>query len=110
MKGFYTIFLTSLLGQGILAKTAAPKLNQYRSIDDCKADKNIISHASPSLGSTRDVDASTVAVYLVAGSAHAGQHYYPRGANLPKSTQDSPLAMGECIYLPGGTRQIYKDL
>ncbi|PVI01590.1 hypothetical protein DM02DRAFT_654329 [Periconia macrospinosa] len=103
MKGSYAIVLTFLLGQGVLA--ANPKLNQYASIDDCKNDRNIISHASPSLWSCHKVDGRTQAVYLVVGDGDAGQYYF---TGCDEHNTRNRLATGQCITLPAGTTEIGK--
>ncbi|PVH98539.1 hypothetical protein DM02DRAFT_657239 [Periconia macrospinosa] len=92
MKGFSTVIFASLLSQGVLA--ANPKLNQYRSVEDCKKDKNIISHSSPSMNDCRAIDTNTRAVYLVIGGGSAGQHFYKPG-------QAGRLQTGTCLEMTG---------
>ncbi|KAH8726760.1 hypothetical protein GQ44DRAFT_725935 [Phaeosphaeriaceae sp. PMI808] len=40
-----------------------PKLNQYRSMDDCRKDKNILFHAAPSSGNCYNLDGQTGAFF-----------------------------------------------
>ncbi|QIX01113.1 hypothetical protein AMS68_006630 [Peltaster fructicola] len=101
-----SIFLSTVLAGAALA--ANSKLNQYANINDCNNDKNIISHASPVVGSCHQIDAKTGAVYLVTGSGAAGEVYsaYANGGCSGKVTE-APVPEGKCVTLPAGTVSMY---
>ncbi|KAH9896170.1 hypothetical protein F4778DRAFT_783450 [Xylariomycetidae sp. FL2044] len=53
-------------GQSLQAR-AKPKLNQYRSMEDCKNDKDILYHAAPVMGNCYDLDSKTGAFFYNTG-------------------------------------------
>ncbi|KAE9365783.1 hypothetical protein N431DRAFT_472378 [Stipitochalara longipes BDJ] len=104
MKCSYTIFLSTLLGGGVLA--ANSKLNQYASLSDCQSDSNIISHSSPVLDTCHAVDSRTGALFLVTGGGASGALFYWFDTNDCAGDDKGTLSEGSCIAAPSGIQGI----
>ncbi|KAE9367203.1 hypothetical protein N431DRAFT_495501 [Stipitochalara longipes BDJ] len=104
MKYSYTIFLSTLLGGGVLA--ANSKLNQYASISDCQSDVNIISHSSPVLDTCHTIDSRTGALFLVTGGGASGAKFYWYDVNDCSGDDKGTLSEGSCIAAPGGIESV----
>ncbi|GJN85347.1 hypothetical protein PLIIFM63780_008914 [Purpureocillium lilacinum] len=76
-------------GHSLLARDK-PKLNQYRTMDDCLHDRNILYHAAPSTGNCYDLDGKTGAFF-----------YNTAGFLLSRANKDIGCA-GDWIGLRGG--------
>ncbi|KAF2128746.1 hypothetical protein P153DRAFT_357271 [Dothidotthia symphoricarpi CBS 119687] len=50
-----------------LATRDAVKLNQYRTMDDCRNDRNILYHAAPVSGTCYNIDGQTGAFFINTG-------------------------------------------
>ncbi|KAF2020564.1 hypothetical protein BU24DRAFT_416234 [Aaosphaeria arxii CBS 175.79] len=57
------------------------KLNQYRSMDDCNNDRNILYHAAPVSGRCYDIDGQTGAFFINTGGFQGSKLYTGSGCN-----------------------------
>ncbi|ETS74341.1 hypothetical protein PFICI_14207 [Pestalotiopsis fici W106-1] len=65
-------------GHSLLARDRV-KLNQYRTLDDCKNDRNILFHAAPPANNCYDLDKQTGAFFYNTGGYLLSQgKFYPQ--------------------------------
>ncbi|PVI03071.1 hypothetical protein DM02DRAFT_652872 [Periconia macrospinosa] len=57
------------------------KLNQYRSLDDCKNDRNILFHAAPISGTCYNIDSQTRGIFFNTGGFLSSRFYRNAGCN-----------------------------
>ncbi|KAJ6437320.1 Heterokaryon incompatibility protein 6, OR allele [Purpureocillium lavendulum] len=82
-------------GHSLLARDK-PKLNQYRSMDDCLHDRNILYHAAPSTGNCYDLDGKTGAFFYNT----AGFLLSRETVALESSEAASYVALSYCWHNP----------
>ncbi|KAK0639617.1 hypothetical protein B0T16DRAFT_299912, partial [Cercophora newfieldiana] len=80
-----------------------PKLNQYRTLADCNADRNILYHAAPVSGRCYDLDGATGAFFWNTGGMLNPRVYTNRGCT---GTEDPLSQNGRCIEK--GNKNSYK--
>ncbi|KAI1844702.1 hypothetical protein JX265_007039 [Neoarthrinium moseri] len=102
MKTSCVIFIAAFLqsatalpseGAAKLEARAKPKLNQYASVEDCQADKNILYHAAPVTGRCYDLDDKTGAFFSNAGGRWFPTVYTEKGCGGESYVLTT---MGEC--------------
>ncbi|KAK3352220.1 hypothetical protein B0T25DRAFT_541434 [Lasiosphaeria hispida] len=94
MKSQILLLIAAALPSTLAAK---PKLNQYRSVDDCNNDRNILYHAAPVSGRCYNLDGATGAFFWSTGGMLNPRVYSGsdcNGIEDPLSTDGRCLAKG----------------
>ncbi|KAL2145909.1 hypothetical protein VTI28DRAFT_5991 [Corynascus sepedonium] len=101
MKSQILLLVATALVPSTLADK--PKLNQYRTVDDCSNDRNITYHAAPISGQCYDLDDDTGAFFWNTGGMLNPRVYTNKGCT---GTEDPLPVNGRCREK--GSYQSYK--